>query len=275
MEVPGGQVLPDAAIAAAAAIQPPSPTLEESPDSAGVPLPETWVEIAARTGVTLQTTDDLTAELVAAALAVAPQLLADLTPEMILAEPQEVVDAVPAERIAELGAEQQQAFSQRSAGEAAGASGVPLPESWISAAQAQGLTLATTADLFPQLVAGIAGFAPQMLAELTPDMLLSTSPEALAALPQEFLEGLEANLQDQLNALIALVEAEDAGAEEFVDSPPLAGAWLEPPEGGGASIIQTAAELMNSGFAATAAELLNLLPGGQPTAPALLSDLSP
>ncbi|MFB3079843.1 MAG: efflux RND transporter permease subunit, partial [Lysobacterales bacterium] len=31
---------------------------------------------------------------------------------------------------------------------------------------------------------------------------------------------------------------------------------------------------MNSGFAATAAELLNLLPGGQPNAPALLSDLT-
>ncbi len=276
VQVTGGQVLPDSAIAAAPAIQPTAiamPTLEPGPDSAGVPLPEAWIDVAARSGVTLQTTDDLTAELVLAALAVAPQLLADLTPEMILAAPQEVVDAIPAERIAELGLEQQEAFLQRR-GSDADAVGVPLPESWISAAQAQGLTLATTADLFPQLVAGIASFAPQMLADLTPEMLLSTSPEALAALPQEFLDGLETDLHEQLNALIALVELEDPGTEEFVDSPSLAGAWLEPPEGGGQSAIQTAAELMNSGFAATAAEMLNLLPGGQPNAPALLSDLS-
>ncbi len=270
VEVTGGQVLPESAVV----IQPPPPTLEPSSDLAGVALPQTWIDIAARTGVTLQTTDDLTAELVAAALAVAPQLLADLTPEMILAAPQEVVDAVPAERIAELGAEQQEAFAQRASSEDDSAVGVALPESWISAAEAQGLTLASTADLFPQLVAGIASFAPQMLAELTPEMLLNTSPEALAALPQEFLDGLETDLRDQLNALIALVQLEDPGTEEFVDSPSLAGAWLEPPEGGGGSVITTAAELMNSGFAATAAELLNLLPGGQPNAPALLSDLT-
>ena len=277
VQVTGGQELPDSAIAAA--IQPtaiPSPTDEPSTDSAGVPLPESWIEIAGRAGVTLETTDDLTAELVATALSIAPQLLADLTPEMILAAPQEVVDAVPAEKIAELGEEQQEAFSQRVSSVDDSVVGVELPDSWISAAAAQGLTLSTTADLFPQLVAGIASFAPQMLAELTPEMLLNTSPEALAAFPQEFLDGLDADLLEQLNALIALAAGEDTGGDEFVDAPPLGGVWLEPPEGGqgGGPVFETAADLMNSGFAATAAELLNFLPSAQPNAPALLSDLS-
>ncbi len=278
VQVTGGQVLPDSAVAPAPAIRPtaaPSPALEPGPDSSGVPLPEAWVSIAADQGITLETTAHLTAELVIAALAVAPQLLADLTPEMILAAPQEVVDAVPAEMIAELSTEQQEAFLQRT-GSGADAAGIPLPESWISAAQAQGLTLATTADLFPQLVAGIASFAPQMLAELTPEMLLNTSPEALAVLPQEFLDGLEADLQEQLNSLIALVASEDPGSDEFLDAPPLAGVWLEPPEGGqgGGPVFETAADLLNSGFAATAAELLNFFPSAQPNAPALLGDLS-
>jgi multidrug efflux pump subunit AcrB len=279
VQVTGGQELPDSAVLAAVVIRPtaiPSPTDEPGSDSAGVPLPESWIDIAARAGVTLETTADLTAELVATALSIAPQLLADLTPEMILAAPQEVVDAVPAEKIAELGEQQQEAFAQRVSSVDDSAVGIALPESWISAAQAQGLTLATTADLFPQLVAGIASFAPQMLAELTPEMLLNTSPETLAVLPQEFLDGLEADLQEQLTALIAMVAGEDAGGDEFLDAPPLGGVWLEPPEGGqgGGPVFETAADLLNSGFAATAAELLNFLPSAQPNAPALLGDLS-
>jgi len=276
VQVTGGQELPEHMLAAAAeaSLSAPEPTEEPTAESAGVPLPDAWVDIAGSQGFTLETTDDLTADLVAIALAVAPQLLADLTPEMILAAPQEVVDAVPAQQIAELGQEQQEAFAERGASEAEAVVGVPLPESWISAAQAQGVSLETTADLIPQLVAGIASFAPQMLAELTPEMLVSMSPEALAALPQDFLDGLEPDLLEQLNVLIALVPEEDPESEEFADSPPLTGAWLEPPEGGGEPAIVTAAGLINSGFAASAAELLNLLPGGQPNAPALLSDLS-
>jgi len=278
VQVTGGQELPEHMLAAAGEIPStdPEPTEEPTTESTGVPLPEAWVSIAASQGFALETVDDLTADLVAIALAVAPQLLADLTPEMILAAPQEVVDAVPPQQIAELGQEQQDAFAERGASEAETVVGVPLPESWISAAQAQGVSLSTTADLIPQLVAGIASFAPQMLAELTPEMLLSMSPEALAALPQDFLDGLEADLQGQLLALIALVPTEEPGGEEFTDAPPLEGAWVVPPEGAqpGAPIFETAADLVNSGFAPTAAEFLNLLSVGQPNAPALLSDLS-
>ncbi|MFV1858415.1 MAG: efflux RND transporter permease subunit [Anaerolineales bacterium] len=270
VQVTGGQVLPDSAIAPTAI---PSPTLEPSPDSAGVPLPDAWTSLAADQGITLETTDDLTPEMVALALSVAPQLLADLTPEMILAVPQEVVDAIPAEMIAGLNAEQQEAFSERASG-----AGVALPESWINAAQAQGFSLATTADLSPQIVAGIASFAPQMLADLTPEMLLSMSPEALAALPQEYLEGLEADLQNQLSAILAQLAEDDSAKQDLSDAPLLSGAWVQPPEGGatGGPTFETAADLIDNGFAPSAAEFLNLLlSSGQPTAPDLLGDLSP
>ncbi len=275
VQVTGGQVLPDSA-AALTAIPSPTlePTSEPTPESAGVPLPETWTSLAAGQGITLETTDDLTPEMVAVALSVAPQLLADLTPEMILAAPQEVVDAIPADMIAGLSAEQQEAFSERGST----AAGVPLPESWINAAQAQGLTLATTADLFPQLVAGIASFAPQMLADLTPEMLLSMSPEVLAALPQEYLEGLEADLQNQLSAILAQLGEDDSAKQELSDAPLLSGAWVQPPEDGatGGPTFETAADLIDNGFAPSAAEFLNLLlSSGQPTAPDLLGDLSP
>ena len=274
--VTGGQELPEAApllpVEPTAVPEPTAePTEEPVDESAGVPLPQAWVDLAAGQGLTLETTDDLTAEMVAAAVAVAPQLLEDLTPEMILAAPQEVIVAVPVELVAGLPSELQQAFAQR----VAASEGVPLPESWVSAAQAQGFSLNTTADLIPQIVAGIASFAPQMLADLTPEMLLSMTPEALAALPQEFLEGLEADLQEQLSAIIATVEVEVT--VELPEAPSLTGAWVEPPEGGasGGPTFETAADLINSGFAATAAEFLNLLvSSGQSTAPDLLADLS-
>jgi HAE1 family hydrophobic/amphiphilic exporter-1 len=86
---------------------------------------------------------------------------------------------------------------------------VELPESWVQAAAAQGVTLATTADLTPQLVTAIAGYAPQMLDELTPEMLLAMPLDALAALPEEYLQSLDPELQAQLAEQIAAAEAQE------------------------------------------------------------------
>lgn len=149
--------------------------------------------------------------------------------------------------------------------------GVPLPDSWVQAGASQSITLATTADLDPQILAGIASFAPQLLADLTPEMLLAMSPEMLAVLPQDYLASLDPELTAQLAALIpAEVDVPD-------DAPPLAGAWLESAEGaaGPGPSFETAADLLTSGFAPSAAELLNLLiQSGQPQAPQLMADLS-
>jgi HAE1 family hydrophobic/amphiphilic exporter-1 len=149
--------------------------------------------------------------------------------------------------------------------------GVPLPDSWVQAGASQNITLETTADLNPQLVAGIGSFAPQLLADLTPEMLLAMSPENLAALPQDFFASLDPELVAQLMAMIP------APVEIPADAPPLSGAWLERPEQavGPIPTFETAADLLTSGFAPSAAELLNLLlQSGQPQAPQLLADLS-
>jgi hypothetical protein len=75
---------------------------------------------------------------------------------------------------------------------------VALPDSWIQAGAAQGITLTTTADLTPEMVAAIASMAPQMLEVLTPEMLLAMPLETLAVLPADYLQGLDSELQAQL-----------------------------------------------------------------------------
>ncbi|MCK5922790.1 MAG: efflux RND transporter permease subunit, partial [Methylococcales bacterium] len=50
---------------------------------------------------------------------------------------------------------------------------VALPEAWIQGAQAQGLTLETTADLTPEFVEQIGQLAPQSFALLTDEMVLA------------------------------------------------------------------------------------------------------
>jgi HAE1 family hydrophobic/amphiphilic exporter-1 len=96
---------------------------------------------------------------------------------------------------------------------------IELPESWVQAAAAQGVTLATTADLTPQMVAAIAGYAPQMLGELTPEMLLAMPLDALAALPEEYLQSLDPELQAQLAERAAAAEAEQEEANQAGPAP--------------------------------------------------------
>lgn len=73
-----------------------------------------------------------------------------------------------------------------------------LPGSWIQAAAAQGITLTTTADLTPEMMAAIVSMAPQMLEALTPEMLLAMPLEALLALPAAYLQSPDPELQAQL-----------------------------------------------------------------------------
>jgi hypothetical protein len=83
---------------------------------------------------------------------------------------------------------------------------LPLPDSWIQSASSMGFTLETTDDLIPEVIAGIAQFAPHMLAELTPDMLLVIPIDALLALPADYISGLDQELQAQLVERMAEVE---------------------------------------------------------------------
>lgn len=242
VDIGGGQELPEEVEAVAEVVSTPEPTVEPTatseptatptteptatPEPTAVPtetpaapegptpvdLPTSWIEAAAAQGMEIATTADMTPEIVGGIASFAPEMLQELTPEMLLAIPLDALAALPQEYLAELDPELQGQLAERAAAAQVEPTeeppvvvvdGVPLPDTWIQGARAQGLEIATTADLTPELVAGIAGFAPQFLAELTPEMLLSMSPEALTALPEDFLLTLDEDLQTQLGELIA------------------------------------------------------------------------
>jgi len=248
VQIAGGQILPDSMLPAV------EESLEEEPEaevSTGIPLPQNWIDIASSQGATIATTDDLTAAMVSGALSLAPELLNDLTAEMILAAPREVIEAIPAEIIATLDADKQAAFATRAAEPKA----IALPPSWIAAASAQGVTIATTADLTPEFIAAIAGFAPEMLGELSDEMILSLSNESLAALPVEFLGGLSPEVQAELLERIGGSETASG------DSGELPAAWQAAGQAQGIDLVnpEDVSPKIMQGIASIAPQLLDML----------------
>lgn len=284
VQVTGGQELPESQVIPTAA---PTPTSEPTQVPQGVPLPQAWIDLAAGQGVTLRTTGDLTPEMAGGAVAVAPELLDAFSAEMILATAPEVLAAIPVELVAQLTPDQQQAFAQQlgvvAPAEPAEATG-ELPAVWQQAGQAQGIQLVVPEDVTPQIMQGVGQLAPQLLDLLTADHLRRFSPEVLAWLPASYIETLEAGLRTELEALaepaggLGVLAAAPPVADQFADSPPLAGEWLQPPANDPTAppFFQTAANLLQNGFAPTAAEFLNLLVANSgPSTPALMRDLSP
>ncbi|HEY43444.1 MAG TPA: efflux RND transporter permease subunit [Anaerolineae bacterium] len=260
----------------------------EVPETEGVELPESWIQAAASQNITITTVDDLTPELVGGIASFAPQLLEDLTPEMLLAMPIDALAALPEDYLGSLDPELGAQLAERLALAPALVEAGELPAAWQSAGQQQGVSLVYPEDVTPEVIQAIASFAPFMLEELTPDNLRGFSPEVLAWLPQQYIETLEPDLQVELNelaqpagglgALAAQAEAETA--ELATGAPELSGLWREAPEEGAVTgmmpSFETAADLIDSGFAPSAAELLNLLvESGQPQTPQLMADLTP
>ncbi len=248
-----------------------------------IPLPASWVQAAAAQGATLETTADLTAEAVGGIASFAPQMLDELTPEMLLAMPLDALAALPLDYLAGLDAGTQAALAQRAVEAPVAAVAepepIPLPESWIQAAAAQGATLETTADLTAEAVGGIVSFAPQMLDELTSEMLLAMPLDALAALPLDYLAGLDAETQAALaqRAVEAATEAEPEATDD--ESPALPESWLALGEEGESPVpikFETAADLLNNPFGMSVADLLNIVVASAPDgAPTLMGDLTP
>ncbi|MCP5100082.1 MAG: hypothetical protein GY943_31400, partial [Chloroflexi bacterium] len=195
-----------------------------------VPLPDTWIAGAAALGQEIANTNDLTVELMQGIISFAPEQLAELTPEMWRAmEPEVTAVALPAatdldaELLAQLQALQSAAMG--SAPEPA-----PLPESMIAAAGAAGFPVETTADIPPEAMGQLAGFAPELLVDLTQETLLGFPGSALAALPAEYVATLDAGLQQTIGNIIFLNErflADTAvattgeGEEEVVEAEPV------------------------------------------------------
>ena len=264
--------------------------MAELPSSEGavepVALPDTWIIAAQTQGITIATTNDLTPELVGIIAGFAPELLPDLAPEMLLAMPLDALAALPQGYFLSLDPEVQNQLVERLASASVPEESGALPAVWQAAGQAQGITLAAPEDVTPEIIQGVASLAPQLLDLLSPENLRRFSPEVLAWLPSEYLDALDPDLRAELDRLAAdlggagaLAAQAAAEAEALAEgAPQLSGSWLRPPQNDptAPSRFQTAADLINNGFAPSAAGFLNLLvSGGQPTAPELMGDLTP
>ncbi len=261
-----------------------------------VPLPEEWTEAAKAMGLTLETTADITPEMMQMVAQFQPESVEMVTwevwqalaPEVLAAVPDsalEFVDAEIADQVTELVAK---ARAYLAAAEPEPAADPDLlPDLWRMAGQQQGITLEKAADITVEILRGIVGFAPQALDMLTLHHLRSLSPEVLAWLPEDFVEQLPADLRAELEELAAPAgglgaaakkEAEEA-AQLSAEAPPLPESWRQ--AAGGDSVFQasfeTAADLLKNPFGVTAAELLNLLVemGAMPNMPELMGDLTP
>jgi len=123
-------------------------------------------------------------------------------------QPTEVADESPAEEtVAE---EETEAAMQ------APVEPVALPDSWIAAAAQFGQELATTADLTPEVMGAIAGFAPEMLAELEPGMWRAMDPATVAVALPVIADDMDPILSLHLTAIKTAAEG---GEAEPVDLP--------------------------------------------------------
>ncbi|NIM93278.1 MAG: MMPL family transporter [Anaerolineales bacterium] len=249
-----------------------------------VPLPDSWIQAAALQNVTIETTADLSPEMVGAIASFMPQMLNDLTPEMLLAMPAAALAELPESYLQSLDPELQAQLAERIATAPVTEDEGALPSTWKLAGQTQGLTLEYPEDVTVEIFVGIANFAPQMLQDLTADNMRRFSPEVLGYFPEDFIQSLEPELREELEVLAEPVGGLGALAAETeqppTDAPELSGLWREEPEEGAVAgpmpTIETAADLMNTGLVPTAAELLNLLvQSGQEMAPQLMADLTP
>ena len=162
--------------------------------------------------------------------------------------------------------------------------GSALPFMWQTAGKAQGINLAVAGDVTPQIIRQMAGAAPQLLGMLTAENLRDFSPEVLAWLPASYIETLDAELRAELDELaqpagglgVLAVKAEAEAAALAANAPPLSGGWVQQAEGSTMGpTFETAADLITSGYADSAAGLLNLLVANMPQAPQLMADLTP
>lgn len=249
-------------------------------------LPDSWIQAVAAQNVTIETTADLTPEIVSTIASFAPQMLQDLTSEMLQAMPVDALAALPTSYLETLEPDLRELLSKRLAEQPDSEDVGALPLSWKAAGQAQGITLELPEDVNVEILRGISSFAPQLLQDLTPENLRRFSPEVLGWLPEDFILTLDEALRAELEAIAepigglgALAAQAQAEAEALAASAPeLSGLWREAPAEGAGSLptFETAADLANNGFTQSAAELLNMLmESGQPQAPQLIADLTP
>lgn len=272
-----------------------------------LPLPATWLEVAAANDLPLKTTADLSPELLGGLVWARPELLDDLTDEMTLAFSPETQAALPTAYIAALAEGMRQtlhnvqahralikAEAEAEAGE--GATGVipeasptdPArlsPEIIAGARQGSGLEIEYAYDIEPETMRQLGAFGRaglKILGMFTPGNLKAMRPEVIAVLPPVFVDTLDPTLRAELDQRaadfggaggLARQEAEQAAATAATETtaPPLTGPWVTELD------FLTAADILNNPFVPGAAAFLNLVPASPNVADpvAWLVSLSP
>jgi HAE1 family hydrophobic/amphiphilic exporter-1 len=97
----------------------------------GLALPASWTAAGALRGVALDTSGDVTPEIIQGMAQMAPQMLEELTPEMLLDLSPAAIQALPKEFVADLEADLQAGLAERAA--QTGVEAVTLPDSWQAA----------------------------------------------------------------------------------------------------------------------------------------------
>lgn len=251
------------------------PVVEEDAGETAVaveplPLPESWIAGATQMGLVITDTSDITVEMMQGIAQAAPQTLAELTPEMWRTVDPAVLEVV----LPMAGPLLEPELAAQLAAIVAAANGqaaepVALPESWIAAAAAAGLTVETTADLPAEAIGQIVLAAPELLNELTPEVLVALPPAVLAQLPAEFVAAQEPGVAQTLTILVARGSVAEVAEEGVaVDLPTFAPVDL--PE----SWIAGAAQ-MGLVITSTADLTPELMQGIASVAPEQLAELTP
>jgi HAE1 family hydrophobic/amphiphilic exporter-1 len=268
-------------------------SVEPAPEP--VALPDSWKQAAAAQSFQLETTADLTPEIVAAIASMAPQMLADLTPEMLLAMPLDALQALPADYLDGLDPDLHKQLVRRlkslTPAQAVGETddSPPLPDSWIAMAEAadtqlpfefrtaadlqnnglgfsvaQLLNLMVSSGMVPDPGALLQALEPAHLlwwAEQDPTFLTSLAPETIRLLAPEAQAVLPAEI-------LAGLEAEETAPGAVVDDgPPLPPSWVGPD-----SPFETSADLLNNPYGLPPGQLLNMVVRSNPES---LAELTP
>ncbi len=205
-----------------------------------VVLPESWTSGAQAMGVTLETTADITTQMLGLLADNAPMLMAELTPDMLLALPPDAIQALPTDYVETLDPGLQQTLTNMNVAAARFAAsqvveGVSsdeaasldkedgrLPDLLVQGAGMAGLIIEYAQDITPEMMrlfAGLGEQGTQALSLLTPNNLRLLQPEVIALLPPQFVDALDADLRAELDELaadfggagaLALAEAEAA-----------------------------------------------------------------
>jgi HAE1 family hydrophobic/amphiphilic exporter-1 len=302
--ISGGQELPAIDESATEAPQDDESAQESQADQL-VALPPFLKQGAESFGVDIDYAQDITPEVLAhfvgavteedmlQGLGIFQALLPSLPPETLALLPKEFIETLDAserQMLDELASEEG-GIGQYNATEVLSILSMELtrlPDELVEGAAAFGLEIKYAQDITPEFMQQLNAFGPQgiqALRILSADNLRALQPQVIAMLPMEFVESLDAGLRSDLDTLAAeyggagQLAAQEAGEEDeaFADAPTLSGPWLEALPDGTPSLFQTAADLVDNAFGASAAQLLNLLPASpQVEDPgALIAALSP